>query len=477
VTFPPSAFIPSTRSFSAAVQGNWKVYENGRAVERAFLSDRGELYGNATIKGNAPDYGGAKVSGYAIVDGDCANSANVDHQVLLCWVLGIDQKYADGRPDTGGLYCRYAFTRQSPIYALDHFGVIHGCLMAAPRTVAIDDKGCPNALELNGKDQYVELKRHVADFKDTTIAVWVNWAGGPADQQILHFGDGGSKYVCLTPKDAATGKLKFAITTTGKSGEQALVGTSALPVGAWTHVAVTLKGDTGTLYVDGKAVATSDAMKLDPDLVLAPNTLAGNDCMFLARGPGGAFFKGLLTGFCVVATSGPLVAHGASGPLAPTASVIAALAEQIKNRMTAAVAAPRDTTPPRAAASGFLMNPTALDGSAVVMSAPNGTDDSHWVEYFAEATSGPLVAHGASGPLAPTAAGATTAAGSRATAGPMPPSLQARLMPTCSRCATSPGMRHLSRRPPRRRSRRTPPHPSRTNSSLAPPASARAPSE
>ena len=372
----------------ATVQGRWKVYENGRALERAYLHDRGELFGHATIKGNAPDYGGAKVEGHAIVDGDCANSANVDHQVLLCWVWGIDQKYANSRPDTGGLCCNCRFTRQSPIYALDQFGVAHGYLMGAPQTVATDDKGCPNALELNGKDQYVELKRDVADFKDTTLAVWVNWAGGPAGQQILHLGDGGRKYVSLTPKDAVTGKLRFAITTTGKDGEQALDGASALPVGAWTHVAVTLKGAAGTpkgddalethlatLYVDGKPVATSDSIKLSPDRVLAPNTLAGNDCLFLGRGPEGGYFKGLLTDFRVYV-------------LPQEAPAIAALADQLKNRTAAVVPPAHDTRPPRTAAAGFLMKPTPVDGSAIVMSAPKGTDESSWVEYYFACKSG-----------------------------------------------------------------------------------------
>jgi len=358
----------------ATVQNNWKVYENGRALERAYLRDKGELHGSATIKGNTHDFGGADVRGYAIKDGDCCNGANIDHQVLMCWVWGTDQKYADGRPDSGALCCRYPFTRQSPVYALDHFGVMHGYLMGGPRTVAIDDKGCSGALELNGKDQYVELKRDVADFGDTTIAAWVNWAGGPADQRIFHFGDGGGKYAYLTPKDAA-GKVKFAISASGKGGEQALAGPSALPVGTWTHVAVTLKGDTGTLYVDGKEVASNKAMTLDPDMVLAPNTLAGNDCTFIGRSEKGDYFKGLITDFRVYVE-------------AQEAPAIAALAEQMKNRSAAVVSEPRDTTPPTAATPGFLMDPTALGDTAAVMSAPKGTDDSKWVEYSFTCTSG-----------------------------------------------------------------------------------------
>ncbi|MCY3024429.1 MAG: DUF6055 domain-containing protein, partial [Planctomycetota bacterium] len=351
----------------ATVAGGWKVYENGRALERAWLVDRGELHENATIKGNTQDFG-ANVRGYAIKEGDCSNGANIAKGVLLCWVWGTDQKYADGRPDNGQLYGNYTFKRSSPIYALDTHGVMHGYLMGEPKTVALDDKDCGAALQLNGKDQYVELKRDVADFGDTTIAAWVNWAGSEGDQRVFHFGDGGSKYAYLTPKDSATGKATFAISVKGKQGEQTLAAPAALPANTWSHVAVTLKGSTGTLYVDGLAAATSEKMTLDPDMVLGPNTLAGNDCVFLGRSDKGDYFKGLITDFRVYV-------------LPQEAATIAALAGLIRNKSAAAVAGPKDTTPPTAAKAGFLMDPTVAGDTAVVMSAPKGTDDSKWVEY------------------------------------------------------------------------------------------------
>jgi hypothetical protein len=359
----------------ATVQGRWKISENGRALERAYLLDRGELSGHATIKGNAPDFGGAKVTGHAIKEGDCANGANVDRQTLMCWVWGTDQKYADGRPDNEVLYCNFQFKRPSPIYALDRFGVMHGYLMGSPQAVTLNGQEIAGALQLNGRDQDVELKRDVADFRDTTIALWANWAGGTADQQLLHFGDGAGRYAYLTPKDAANGKLKFVISTNGPKAEQVLVGSTALPTGTWTHVAITLNRDTGTLYLNGQEVANNAAMTLNPDDVLGPNTLAGSDCMFLGRGPQADYFKGLLADFRVYVQ-----------PQEP--STIATLAGQLKNRQAALVAATKDTTPPPAATAGFLVNPTAAGDTAVVMSAPKGTDDSQWAEYSFVCTSG-----------------------------------------------------------------------------------------
>jgi hypothetical protein len=46
-----------------------------------------------------------------------------------------------------------------------------------------------------------------------------------------------------------------------------ITGTAALPVGIWTHVAVTLAGKLGMLYVNGVAAGTN------PDMHLAPYRL------------------------------------------------------------------------------------------------------------------------------------------------------------------------------------------------------------
>jgi len=54
------------------------------------------------------------------------------------------------------------------------------------------------------------------------------------------------------------------MTTSGAGGEQRVDGTSALSAGVWHHVAVTLKSNTGILYVDGVAVGTNSAMTLKP---------------------------------------------------------------------------------------------------------------------------------------------------------------------------------------------------------------------
>jgi len=46
------------------------------------------------------------------------------------------------------------------------------------------------------------------------------------------------------------GKIKFAMTQSGYYGEKTITSGSALTEGVWKHVAVTLSGDTGTLYIN-----------------------------------------------------------------------------------------------------------------------------------------------------------------------------------------------------------------------------------
>ena len=61
----------------------------------------------------------------------------------------------------------------------------------------------------------------------------------------------------------ANGKIRFAIRNNGSS-EQIIDGQSAVATGGWHHVAVTLNGATGTLYVDGLQVGQNTTMTLKP---------------------------------------------------------------------------------------------------------------------------------------------------------------------------------------------------------------------
>ncbi|MFE7445764.1 beta-L-arabinofuranosidase domain-containing protein [Streptomyces chartreusis] len=120
------------------------------------------------------------------------------------------------------------------------------------------------AENVRGSYRYVDLPAAVLGGAPAiTLSAWVkpthdaNWA------RVFDFGNNDTRYLYLAARNA-NGVPRFAVTTGGPGGEQGLDGTAALPLGRWSHLAVTIGGGTGTLYVDGSAVARNTAMTLTP---------------------------------------------------------------------------------------------------------------------------------------------------------------------------------------------------------------------
>jgi hypothetical protein len=160
------------------------------------------------------------------------------------------------------LHTHLNFDEGSGTTAADTSGNAHsGTLVNAAWTAV----SAGYAVALNGSNAYVNLPSGILDgFTDCTIAAWVNWSGGGWQQRIFDFGSGTDKYLYLSPS-GTNGLLHFGMTICGGVGEQTIVHTAALPANVWTHVAVTLSGTTGTLYVNHSAVASNTTM-LDSQL-------------------------------------------------------------------------------------------------------------------------------------------------------------------------------------------------------------------
>ena len=121
-----------------------------------------------------------------------------------------------------------------------------------------------NAVKLSGNGEYVNLPSGiVSGLNDFTISAWVNPSQNSAWSRVFDFGTGTTANMFLT-LSAGGGPLRFAITTGGGGAEQRIDGPGTLPLGNWSHVAVTLSGNTGTLYVNGNPVGTNSNMTLHP---------------------------------------------------------------------------------------------------------------------------------------------------------------------------------------------------------------------
>ncbi|MEN6309193.1 MAG: LamG-like jellyroll fold domain-containing protein [Anaerohalosphaeraceae bacterium] len=120
-----------------------------------------------------------------------------------------------------------------------------------------------NVLVLDGADDYLVLPTHIGECADFTFAAWVYWNGGNPWQRIFDFGNNTTQYMFLTPSSGGN-TLRFGITTSGNSSGEQQINTSGLTVGQWTHVAVTLNSNVGTIYVNGTPRATNASMTINP---------------------------------------------------------------------------------------------------------------------------------------------------------------------------------------------------------------------
>lgn len=154
----------------------------------------------------------------------------------------------------------------------------------------VTDQLLGDVLELDGTDDYVELHDAVANC--SSIAAWVKWNGGNDWQRIFDFGSGTDNYMFLTPRAYETG-MRFGIKTS--STEQNITIEDALPIDTWCHVAITLDGETGVMYLNGDPVATN-AITIRPWEINSQSNFVGKS-QFSAD----PYFNGQISSFRIFA--------------------------------------------------------------------------------------------------------------------------------------------------------------------------------
>lgn len=152
--------------------------------------------------------------------------------------------------------------------ARDHRGAYSGTLLNGATTT--NDPARGRVLGLDGVTNWATLSFPVANA--STFATWVKWNGGGDWQRIFDFGSNTVRYLYLSPR-ANSGKMRFAIRNGGS--EQLMDAPTALPTNSWCHVAVTLDGARGIMFLNGIPVATNNSMTIRPWQVLARSNYIG----------------------------------------------------------------------------------------------------------------------------------------------------------------------------------------------------------
>ncbi len=136
-----------------------------------------------------------------------------------------------------------------------------------------------NGIQLDGSSEgYVDLPDDLVNaVDDFTIATWVKLDTVLTWARIFDFGTENNNSMFLVPQTSTSGEgIRFAIKTT--SGYPQLSYNYTWSLDTWTHIAVTLSGDTATMYINGDLVASST------DFTKRPSDLGNTHNNFIGRG-------------------------------------------------------------------------------------------------------------------------------------------------------------------------------------------------
>jgi hypothetical protein len=350
----------------AYVTDKARIHGHAKVRDYAWVAGTSRVFDNAIVMGHSR-LEGAQVSGNAVIHSTAVRDPSLSYRGVIsgCAILGGDT--SGDAPMDKGVYCEYPglsvldnayqylghnFEKKSSVFAMDQHGMNHSYLIGEPQLVPDTIEGVETSvLELDGAEQYVELQPATVDFPDLTIAAWVKWAGTGSNQMIWSFGDGENKLMALTPK-GGSGKLRFGISN-GKSSHL-LEGKAPLAPGTWTHVAVTLSSNTGTLYVNGAQAAQDHGITIDPDQLHAPLMENAN---FIGRNAEGNHFAGRIDEFKIF-----------------NKALSAAEVLELKGNVTAGSPGADDAAAPTPAIATWLVPPTVAGNHSITMSATEGAD-------------------------------------------------------------------------------------------------------
>lgn len=155
-----------------------------------------------------------------------------------------------------------------------------------------DGRRNDKAIVFDGKKSGLQLPAGLfSDLDDFSVSLWAYANSLRWDTSLFFAGQDAYSCMFIAPK-AGPGVLRFGIFGATHNDAQLVEAPWSMPIRRWVHLAVTLQGNTGRLYVDGIEVAKSD------DILLSPRQV-GDQVTFLGRNWAHPSFDGRIQDFRV----------------------------------------------------------------------------------------------------------------------------------------------------------------------------------
>src|SRR5580692_862461 len=126
-----------------------------------------------------------------------------------------------------------------------------------------------SALSFNGTNGYVQAPSAVWFNGNFTVEAWVYVRSYNSWSRLIDFANGPNDdnvYLALT--SGSSGDATAGVFT--NTGTPTLSATNVIPIDQWAHLALTLSGTNGTIYLNGN-IAGSGPLNIPPNLVRTNN--------------------------------------------------------------------------------------------------------------------------------------------------------------------------------------------------------------